>query len=392
MSNWIRAVLNQVKIIHIGDQFEIRGVRTTPFFKEISRIFGTSRFKSGMFTDITSTSFKISRFFLYDFFDVIKMMQENTTRYYRADVINKLYQELVKIPEIARTFKNYPSRLNEKELNRFKFKPLPKQVEFFTDYSNNTQRYDLDGYILASSPGTGKTMSSLMLMAMLEKDITLVFSPNNALNEVWKDTLENVQGADTYVYPAKLDRFDYTHYVFSHENTKFAVDAAKNILKVNQRADIGIILDECHRFTELAADQTNNVITICKMTKSEDILFMSGTPFKAMGRELLPFLMATDKHLTPTDIEGFKKISGVSTSIARSIVAARIGRSLYKVEKHEVFDNDTTEYTVKVTIPDSTRYTLPVIKQKMAEFVKERNQYYVENGPRLVAEYHRIIR
>lgn len=391
MASFFKSLLFTIRAESKANEITITGLGTKMFFKELSRVFGTVRFQNGMFYKVKGRAFSISRFFLYDFYLICQMMLEKGSAYYNRANIKELLQELEKLPEIERISKTFPSRFDRKELERFKFQPLPHQSEFFEEYDKNTQRYDLNGYILASPPGTGKTVTSLMLQAMLNKDIVLVFSPKNALNEVWEETLSEIKGAKAWIYPDVVIGNNYTHYVFNHENTSFALDTVKSILKKNKNANIGVIVDECHKFTELSADQTNNLIDIIRLCQSADVLFMSGTPFKALGRELLPFLLSTDPTFGQRELEGFRKIFGASGMAAREILSARIGRTLYHVEKSEVVSNDETTFIVKVKVPNGERFTLPSIRKKMQEFVTERVEYYQKNSPKMVADYQRFV-
>lgn len=391
MSNWLGAIFNNIKVTPISGGFEISGIRTRPFFAEVKRVFATTRFENGMARNVTGSSFTISRFFLYDFYNVCKGLQDYGTRYFRQEVIDKLVSEMQKLPEIEKTIKHFPSKLDKRELARFPVTPLPSQHQFFDVYDQKTQQYDLNGYILAAPPGTGKTYGSLMVMAMRKLDITIVFSPNNAVHEVWESTINKIEGTSVWLYGENPVTTGRSHYVFNHENTGYAKSVISEIIKDNPTATIGVIVDECHKFTELGSQLTLNLIEICRATAAKDIIFMSGTPFKAMGRELLPFIMSTDPFFTQHDEEGFRKIFGVSGNQAREILAARIGRMLFRIDKSEVVQNDVTEYTVKVKVPGGEQYTLPVIRRKMEEFVNERHKYYKEHGPAMCEQYLKIV-
>lgn len=729
MSNWLGALFNNIKVTPLGGAFEISGIRTRPFFAEVKRVFSTTRFENGMVTNVTGSSFVVSRFFLYDFYNVVKGLQDYGTRYFRQEIIDKLESELSQLTEIERTVKHFPTKLHRSELKRFPVEPLPSQEEFFAVYDQKTQQYELNGYILAAPPGTGKatsndtlvqipggwkrmgeirigdsviahdgtttkvtgvypqgkvklhkvtfadgrtarvcgehqwrvyahdwqanggwkvinteqmahyartkqkkvfipllsppeiddkkfsvdpyilglflgdgglthnyvrftkghdyfspmfdsliesntryerkgiewyfhpvdaskpwlrdkfrdmdlmekqsfqkeipeeymrgsakqrlalinglldtdgtidkrnaisftstseklalqfqelvrslgdmayigtritqytylgekkdgrrswtvhirsknpgqyftfpskkervspvnqysetlklrvefvepdgcdeatcisvdhpdrlfviqdyivthnTYGSLMLMAMRQKKITLIFSPNNATETVWAKTLGTIEGVDAWIYGMVPETTGKTHFVFNHENTGYAKSLIDEIIRANPDAEIGIIVDECHKFTELSSQLTNNLIEICRATGAKDIVFMSGTPFKAMGKELLPFIMSTDPTFTAKDEEGFRKIFGVSGNQAREILAARIGRLLFRIDKSEVVNNDVTEYVVKVKIPGGEQFTLPVIRRKMEDFINERHKFYKEHGPAMCDQY-----
>lgn len=391
MSDWLRTVFNNIKITPRPDGWVISGIRTRPFFSEVRRVYGTTRFENGIAQNVLGSSFTISTFFLYDFYNVVKGIEENGTRYFRQEIIAKLVEELEKIEPIKRITERVRSKLVRSELERFPVTPLESQDLFFKTYDERTQQYGLNGYILAVPPGGGKTFSSLMLQAMLKKDIIFVFSPANAINEVWRKSIDSIEGANVWAYGDTHATTGYTHYVFSHENTNYALALIIEIIKDNPRANIGIIVDECHRFTEISSQMTINLIDICQRSQSKDIIFMSGTPFKAMGRELIPFIKATDPTFTLKDEEGFKKIFGVSGNQAREILAARIGRTLFRVDKASIVKNDITEYLVKVTVPNGLRFTLPEIKKKMKAFVMERHLYYKKHGPEMCRQFLDIL-
>ena len=388
-SYWLDAIIQNVKVEQADGYVLFSGFRAKPFLCELQRVFKTTRFQTGMVSAVTGFSFRVRLFFAYDFYRLLKIMEENPTPYYRKDVVGKLVLEMEKTPLIGRTLVEYPSRLDRKELKRMGFAPLPNQEEFFKVYDQKTQQYGLKGYILASPPGTGKTYMSLALQAMLKKEVVLVFSPSNALDQVWKDTLKTkMTGTDAYVYPANME-FGKTHYVFSHDNLKFALPFIK---KICHGKKVGIIVDECHNFNELTSDRTQMLIEICRMSGSQDILFMSGTPFKALGREVIPFLLATDPSFGKKEEDGFKKIFGASGNSAIGVLSSRIGRMMHKVDKAEVVKNKVTVFDVKVSVPGSARFTLPEIKRCMEAFVRERVAYYAEHMEDYVKQYQDILK
>lgn len=390
MSNyWMDAVIGNIKVEQTDEYTLFSGFRVKPFMAEMKRIFNTTRFESGIVRSPTGFSFRVHHFFLYDFHQLLELMVENATRYYVADVPKKLLDELNNSEVIQKTTRVYPSRLDRKQLGRMAYPPLPNQEKFFQVYDQKTQQFGLNGYILASPPGTGKTYMSLALQAMLKPDVVLVFSPSNALNEVWRDTIDTkMTGTSSCVYPDEMV-YGATHYVFSHDNLKYALP---HIKKICQGKKVGIIVDECHNFAEMSADRTQMLIEICKISQSKDILFMSGTPFKAMGREVIPFLLATDPYFGKKEIEGFKKIFGVSGTSAMYVLAARIGRVLYKVDKADVVDNKVTKLEVKVKVPGGERYTLPEIGKAMQLFVKERVVHYRKHDAEYVKTYQTILK
>ena len=245
--------------------------------------------------------------------------------------------------------------------------------------------YITNGYVV-----THNTLMSLMLAFQLP-EITkiVVISPTNALNEVWADTVENKIKNEVpyYVYGKGQPERGKRVYIFSHDNLKFAKEI---ILGMLQGERIFFIVDECHSFNEMKSDRTNYLIEICQKSNTKDVLFMSGTPFKAFGREIIPFLYSADPLFNEDAVEGFGKIFGARGNLALEILSARIGRTVHLIEKKEVVQNQVTNFELRVKVPNGERFTMAAIRIQMEKFVKERVSYYHLHAKRLEGEYLRI--
>ena len=383
-------LLNNITVTQTDKYVMFSGFRTRKFIKEIQRTMDTVRFTNGMLTHVTAMSFRVPLFFCYDFLNVLEASYENRTRYYNSKITKRVLDEFRKTPLVTRTTKEFPSRLNKKALEQFVFKPMESQSEFFDLYDKKTQQYGLNGYILGAAAGTGKTASSLMLAFQLP-EITkiVVLSPSNALYEVWEDTVANKIKGDVpyFVYGKGKPEKGKRVYIFSHDNLKFAKEVVNNFLN---NENIFFIIDECHSFNEMKADRTNYLIEMCRQSKTNNVLFMSGTPFKAFGREVVPFLYCADPLFNENAAEGFVKIFGVRGTLAMNILSSRIGRTLHIIEKKDVVQNEITNIELRVKVPNGVRFTMAAIRVQMEKFVKERVSYYNFHKKRLESDYLRI--
>lgn len=391
MFSTIYSVFGHISVFQDSTRIIVTGIRSYRILKEINKLLGTSRVASGMFYTVTGSRIEIPLFFAFDFLVLIRLLKENPTQLVSPEMYVVIEEKLIELPIFLQTKKIFPSKLNKKCLDVFTVSPLPKQADFFPIYDQDTQRYGMKGYILASAAGTGKTLTSLFLSEMLESEVTIVFSPSNALENVWDKTFKTFYKKIpiTYVYGQKLPEGPKRYYVFSHDNMKFAKEFIEKNLK-NKK--INIIIDECQAFTTLTSDRTLLLIEICKLLKCENVLFMSGTPFKALGAEVIPFLKCADPYFVSTSEERFKKVFGVSGTRALNILSARIGRSMYKVEKSEVVNNVVVNIDLKVTVPNGERFTMDKIRTKMEKFVTERVNYYKFHRFEYDEDYIRIVK
>lgn len=391
MLSTVNYIFGQIQAIQTPTRVVINGFRTYPLLKEIQRQSGSSRVVTGMFYVTSGTRMEMPVFFAYDFLELIRQIQKNPGKFYNPQTVKKIEEELLKLPMFLRTTQPVKSKLNKKQLDHFTVEPLPNQDEFFKTYDSNTQRFGLKGFILASPPGTGKTLSSLFLGAMLQRKVHIIFSPSNALERVWEDTFKAFYKTTPkyYIYGKTKYHGDETHFVFSHENMKFAQEfIGKNMKK----PDCFITIDECQAFTEMKSDRTKILIDICKSVNCQEVLFMSGTPFKALGAEVIPYLWCADPTFDSNAEERFKKVFGVSGTRAIEILAARIGRSMYKIDKANVVQNTIFNLELKVKIPGGEKYTMDAIRTKMEKFIRERVDYYKAHEKRYVDEYLRIVK
>jgi hypothetical protein len=245
-------------------------------------------------------------------------------------------------------------------------------------------------YITDNFVVTHNTLTNLFLAEMVHSDYIVIVSPNNAVYRVWDKTVreEYVKPQIPWIAgekkPYKGERILITHY----EGLPILMS---NVGKLNGK--VTVILDESHNFNEMSSQRTQTFIDLCERVKSENVLWSSGTPIKALGGECVPLLKTIDPRFTPDVEKGFRAIFGVNAKRALDVLRNRMGFISYRVEKKDVVDNKPVELpTVKVKLPNGEDYTLDSIRQQMKDFIAERLEYYKKNYSKYEDIYENCLR
>lgn len=356
----------------------VEGIPVYSIQSDIRRIWGTSQIEAWMFNDIDRSSFSFNAFFALDVvYAIEKLLLDRATRSSRR-VLHQIIKAMRENTWLAHIdFSHTTKKLNHAKLSVFHSKrPMPKQLEFFDTYERTTQQYGLLGMLLAAAAGSGKTLGSLMLSEMLETDVSIIVSPINAVLDVWVKTLETEMKPVPKFWhslsgePVKgNERYLIVHYE--------ALTSFQKYLSKLHGKKVYVNLDESHNFNSPNTLRTDLFIHMCRELRVQDVLWMSGTPIKALGSEAIPLFRSIDPLFTADTEYRFKKIFGLSSNRGADILNARLGIMSYKVEKKDLPIEDPEMLPpVKVRIPNGHEYTLDAIGQKMAKFVAERQIYY----------------
>lgn len=372
----------------------ILGLRTDSFINEVDRLWKTSRITTHLFKNIKSHQLDLLPFFLPDFYYICKkLLGERRTRINR-----KAVQEVITRLESDTWIKNtlqdkYHSKLNLAKLDLFTVTPLPHQNDFLKRYDEYTDKWHLNGYVLAAGVGLGKTYMALFLSECLETDITICVVPKPTVEKVWVDTLEKgfkVKPAYWYSTSGEELSVGKRYYVAHYEQLPKLLEFFKGREFVNKK--INIVLDESHNLNEIKSARTEYLIDLAKLVGNFSIIWTSGTPLKAMGSEVIPLFRTIDPYFTPIAEEAFKKVYGLSSARGLDILAHRLGYSSFKIDKAQVRDSKVEHYRVDVKIPNGDDYTLEAISRDMTNFIKERQHYYAKNKDLYLERYFAGLR
>ena len=364
----------------------IKGFPTNNFEACVETIWRTSQITKYLFRKRSGGDVSFDSFFIPDMVYVAQKLIETPKILVNRQALQRVLVGLKANTWYKSVDMDHSNTLDYTKLKDFKKSMLPHQLSFLNRYDNYTKRYNLNGYLLAAEPGTGKTLTSLALSECLKTDVTIIVAPSNSIDRVWGTTLQTEfkthrkfwTTSDTTKVPPTGCRY----YVFHYEALGYALELAAKLkgMKVN------IVLDECHNFNEPKSLRTERFTELCKLTKSKHTLWMSGTPIKAMGSEAIPLLRTIDPLFNQEAEDRFKNIFGLSSTRGLDILAARLGYMSYKVEKTFI-NNKMLTYTVKVQLPNGLDYSLEAIREKMQEFIKERTTFYKENMAKFISDY-----
>jgi len=234
--------------------------------------------------------------------------------------------------------------------------------------------YVTDNYIV-----THNTLTDLMIAEMVGSDYVVIVSPNNAIHRVWKAALigEKREYKKEQPYwmvsegkPYKNERFLITHY-----------EGLEKLMAVVNRlhGKVTVVLDESHNFNEIKSNRTQLFLTLCERAKSENVIWASGTPIKALGGECVPLLKSIDPLFTPKVEASFRQIFGVNAQRALDILRNRMSTITFLVEKSAVQQTKPITHEIRVKIPDGENYTLDAISRQMSEYVAQQLDHYKTN-------------
>lgn len=376
-----------------GNVTSIAGIKSEPLMTSLTNRWNTSKIGANMFRKVRRMYLEMDDFFLPDFCYIANALQTDR----RARISNKMLRDSVdgiyKNTWMKQTIDdNVPHRLNFANLSRLKWTAMEHQDRFFKIYDNNTSRYNLKGYILGAAPGSGKTFMGIALSEMLDTDITICVVPKNAVDRVWADTLASIFKTPTSYWTSTSGqpiKDGYRYYVAHYEQIGTLLS---HFSAHGQGKKINIILDESHNMNEIKSQRCENFIELCKVTNSQDILWASGTPIKAMGSEVIPILRTIDPLFTPKVEERFKAIFGLSSARGLDILAHRLGYMTFKVDKKVVVGNTIRKYRVDVKMKGGEFYTLDSVRSEMSRFIKERTDYYKAHLKEYYAHYFNALR
>lgn len=378
----------------------IEGLDGNAIMADLDNTWGTTRISKYMFSLTTRSKVMFPKFFAIDILYMFQtMLKQKRTRYPKRSY-QKLIDELMLNTWLGDVGKEERvNLLNFSKLDEIKFKPLPHQLEFLEQFNKLVPSYKLNGYMLAAAPGSGKTLTGLMLGSCLESDLVIIVSPKNAVERVWKDTLETgmthspefwYSTSDTERAPVGL-----RYYIFHYET----LDKALDLVKRSRWKKSLVILDESHNFNEIGSLRTQRFIELCDICQTKSYgprehqfaVWASGTPIKSIGYEAIPFLKTIDRFFVKDAEERFRKIFGKDSKRANDILRNRIGLISFKVDKQQIVTNELHEHEIKVKMPNGDFYTLDAIREDMRKFIDERIQYYKKQLPELTKLYEQCL-
>lgn len=392
MFSGFRRLVGVIKVEEKGDFVTVSGLPADFIGDAIHRIWATSKIGAYMFSRLSSSYLTFHRFFVPDVIYTLQTVAADKRSKANVRAINKVLEELYEHTWAKTILQEYPSILDYSKLKLFKKSPLPHQTEYFETFDRNVQSYQLKGYLLGARPGAGKTYMGLALAEMVDSDIVINIVPKNAVDRVWEASITTEGGE--YVNPRPcwtsigdkpLD-MSYKYYVVHFDQLEVILEFAKKNQESLRNKRVFINLDESHNFNKEESLRTELFVELVKVVNPIYTHWMSGTPIKAVGVEVIPFLRCIDQFFNDKVADRFKKIFGKSATRANDILRNRMGFLVFKTDNTAV-NNDVTLYDSRVKIPNGDEYTLEAIGKLMKDYISERVVYYRTNMPGFVKTY-----
>jgi len=391
-------VFDNVTVIEKDANVHISGFLVQPLLDDIRKYWGTSKIEQYIFSYQKSRELVFRKFFAIEILYMVEFLISK--RYTRVPnrILTKI-QEGIKTNTWVSTVVSEQSTpfLDQSKLRDFVFTPKEAQQNFFDHLSGIINKMHLRGYLLDAAAGTGKSFTSMAVAAMIHSDTVVVVCPKNAINDPWIKTVNEVpKKAYTYwdsgnssLSPEEGKQYYIIHYEYLGKFLEF--------VRKTKRSSFGnkvtIILDESHNMNEAGrtSDRTANFIDLCNHFAESFVLWMSGTPLKALGKEMIPLLKTIDPLFDNQVEERFRQVFGKSSSRANDILAHRLGLVKFTIPKSAVIDEKPTFYEYSIKLDHGVDYTLPKIRKVMYDFITERIRYYKDNNDHYVSEYLRCL-
>lgn len=315
------------------------------------------------------TTVKLHQFFALEFLYILRQLPQT----YQYNEIMKFIENETWVKRINEE-PNLP-KLDMRSVTTDINIPLkPFQIEFIRQYLYGKYKYNLNGYILAFEQGLGKTITSLALMKSLGKTSVIIIAPKNTLHSVWANEIKSRFNTpkDVWIIGEKPRKADY--YLVNYEMISRLMDLKPFL---DKSKDVGIIVDECHNFRNINAKRVMDLREITKITGCTDILLMSGTPIKALGRELIPSLAILDPLFDERAMQVFHRLVRVQNEEALLLLKHRLSAIMHRRVIKDVLDlSEKTYENVKISFPGVEKYTLNNVKLLVKDWVEERHKYY----------------
>jgi SNF2 family DNA or RNA helicase len=377
MFSSIERMFGLISLKQSDSEITINGIPADLIYKDIQKLWLTSRINEYMFTRKGRNDFSFPKFFALEVKYALEKIEDEQKSHTRKKALRTIISLLETETWVAKTSEKVRPILDFSRLSALKWSPQKHQREFLDRYNILVPHYGLNGFMLAADPGTGKTFTGLALAECLKADVVFIICPKKVVETVWKHTISVnhknptlwISTEGTPIGGAQTKKFYIVHYE--------SLGALFEISKKRRNEKVVIILDEGHNMNEITSLRTNLFVKFCSEFKDRHVLWMSGTPIKAIGSEMIPFLRTIDNMFTPDVESRFLKIFGQKSSRANDILAHRLGLVLHKVPKSVVMKKEPPiQRMIKVTIPRQERFTISTLRKEMQAFMVDRLDYY----------------
>lgn len=397
-----------------GSFYIINNINVKGFEYDLKRAFGTVVIANRVIKQLGNNKFKIHKFFTLELVWVLDNLLTNQDeiiqRYYVVGLnkYNQLYNELKEKTWIKSIYDPHVKLYSpEKALKDFTFKPTKGQSDFLHQYGNIKIEFQLKGQLLSSEPGTGKTFTSLVWSRMVGKHKKIILAPKHLIVDPWLDHI--TKNGNRYCFNKEstywtslddtnpLDK-DVEFYIFHTETIRkdsyngISFEKILKTLSKNGKEPLVMVIDECHRYNEITSQQTQGLINFASSKYISDVLFMSGTPIKAQGRETYPLFCVIDPYFDKFVREDFLKLYGRNNYFLNEMLAHRLGNIKFTVSVIDDMDEPPKPEIIKVKFEGIEQFTLENIRIRMNAYIKKRIEMFKEYMPQIREDFNNYLK
>ncbi len=387
-----------ISVSERNDTVRITGLDGMILKKYISKMWQSDVLTKMMFTSVTDTSITLQSFFIPDLIYILnKLKEEGNISWAGRRTIDKIKHGIETNTWWKKTLLPVESMVDRKRLSLFKYTPLSHQSEFIDFYGETLPRYGLRCMLLPGRPGSGKTLTALMIsVAVIPPSIAevkIIISPKKALHEVWeKSILTLFKKHPTYWVcdsnrTMPLSKCEY--YVFNYEKLDDAIKLGEFLTSKGIRFFVGV--DESHNFADFRSSRTQKLVKLQNISNNIYGIWMSGSPILRRGSELVSFLKCSDPLFTPEAERRFSRIYSASPGKAGEIFYHRLGLMMAYFAKQYGNQNrpppKIVELPVKLPKSLENKFLLSTIREDMKKFMKDRIDFHMRN----IKQYRKTI-
>lgn len=388
----------------VGSYYVVNGINLNALELDLRTNFGTSVIFNRIIIKLNNRRFRIHQFFIVELVWILDHFTTNKNKRqvdrYRVGMYKykALYDEIKAKTWVKSTFEHYAPYNVDKALKEFNLTPYPDQREFLEDYSRIKYGYQLRGCLLDAEPGSGKTFTSLVWAKMISPYKTVIVVPKHLVNKPWVDEMTNkyfkvapkiwtsLDGTDP------LKHTDAEYFIIYKENLRSGeYDTLLTAISKNGKEPVKIIVDESHNYNEHKSQQSRGLMDLGTHPYVSDVLFMSGTPIKAQGRETFVLFNVIDKFFDKYIHDDFNKMYGRDNAFLNEMLAHRLGRIKYTITKVTGMGRPPEPIVVPVKFDGAEKYTLNSIRAMMMDFISERVSYYQKVMPQYLDDWNAYV-
>jgi SNF2 family DNA or RNA helicase len=381
--------LTGVTVEETPTYIKILGLHGTDIVRLINKHYGTTRLSNNIFSEVTGRRLVFYKFFAPDIVFILQSMLDKKLLGKNTKPVKLAIDLLYSKTWLSSTKVEHVSRFNYSKLTDLVYEALPYQREFLEYYDKVLPKYRLKGTLVNAAAGTGKTFMSLAVSLCLEATKVVIICPKAAVDEVWIKSLNHLFTTPQPYWTAR-DKLDYKnekYTIFHYETLSVAMDMLPKL----KTSNTVIILDESHNLNELTANRTISFIDFCSKMECNNIMLLSGTPFKALTKEAITLFKVIDPFFTDKVTDVFKKIFRSDNKVGVDILNERLGYMSHVIIKSVLDIQKPIINDLKIVMDDPSPYTLKTISGKMREFVAERKIYYASRDKEDKALFARCL-